>query len=342
MSSDQPALTALAEKVMAAANRQRGREPSPEFREAIKPMFEAESGIRKTLHLRLATIIPQITSASGAGLTAMCFGAAVENGADPNESFRPLFSTLIRWARTLPVEPEPGETGAIEPIDLTPHEDTLIGLEYLGQSLVAHVGRDKSLKASIAPNSEAIAHLYRVEHLSVGLMWVLTLLRQCSGDLLVLHATEAKGAWVKYENIANCFHLFTLLQGALANVMPGARTPSPQALAAATRQGNDRIPDSAWWHYGKAEFTTPDLTGSVFGEDTPKSISQFDGQQVILLWPPILQHRGWDSSFFSPLLQASLPSLVLTRQLSAEEISQWRARLQLPQIANKPFWKVWK
>ena len=42
------------------------------------------------------------------------------------------------------------------------------------------------------------------------------ILRQRSGELVVLHGQEPRGFRVAYRNMSYCFHLFTLLQGALA------------------------------------------------------------------------------------------------------------------------------
>jgi hypothetical protein len=229
--------------------------------------------------------------------------------------------------------------------DSEPDHAVLYGVQLLGQALVAHLARSPRLRANIAASSEAVDELSRVEHLAVGATWVLHLLRQRSGELMVIHAEAGKGLRVAYENIANCFHLFTLLQGAIHRVMPGAKTPDARVLAAAVSDDETEVRDSAWWHYGQAHAKRADIAATVFGELGPESIAQVHGKQVLLLWNPVLQSRSWDSGFFRPILHAALPAVKLLGELTVEETSEWWAALELPhplpQSVPKPWWKVW-
>jgi hypothetical protein len=134
---------------------------------------------------------------------------------------------------------------------------------------------------------------------------------------------------VRYSNITNCFHLFTLLQGALAGVMPDAQEVNADLLDMARGKSHGKGHDHAWWHYGQASSATPHLGSSVWGEAGPDSIGSVDGQQVLLLWPPILQSRGWDASFFTPILEQSPPSLEVIKVLSAADADAWWQRLGL-------------
>jgi hypothetical protein len=158
---------------------------------------------------------------------------------------------------------------------------------------------------------------------------VLELLRQRGGKIVVLNVRHRIGAVVRYGNIATCFHLFTLLQAALADVMPDAQEVSGQTLDIARGKSQGAGNDAAWWHYGQPGATTPGLATSVWGEAGPDSISRVDGQQVLLLWPPLLQSRSWDAGFFSPILEASPPSVEILEVLSSADVEKWWLRLGL-------------
>ena len=77
----------------------------------------------------------------------------------------------------------------------------------------------------------------------------------------------------------------------------------------------------------------------VFGEAGPESIVEIDGAQVLLLWPPIMQSRGWNAGFFGPLIVAAPPAVEVIEELAAEEVQRWRERLQLPEAKKKRWWR---
>lgn len=172
------------------------------------------------------------------------------------------------------------------------------------------------------------------DSISIGADWILEILRQRSGELLVLHGVHAKGFRVAYENISNCFHLFTLLQAALEGRMPGSKKTSPKTMEAARGKITAQdARDDAWWHYGQGTEPKAELKSMIFGEANPDSIAQIDGEQVILLWPTVME-RGWDGGFFSPTLQATPPDVQITGELSGDELRQWRERLGLTSNAR--------
>jgi hypothetical protein len=169
----------------------------------------------------------------------------------------------------------------------------------------------------------------------------LELLRKRSGELVVIHVPSGRGVLAKFENISNGFHLFTLLQGALSGVIPGAGFPNGQALAVARGGAQTAASDSARWHFGRGDVPRADLSGSIWGEGSPDEIPEIDGSKVILLWKPILGARSWDAGFFGPHLQAAPSNVTVVRPLSDEELLRWRERLGLPE-PNAPWWKFWR
>jgi hypothetical protein len=215
-----------------------------------------------------------------------------------------------------------------------PDQETIAGMQLLGQALVAHLARSQHLRRWFAEADEVYSELLRVEHLSIGAVWLLTLLRQRSGKIVVLNVRHRNGVVVRYDNIVTCFHLFTLLQAALADVMPDAQKVSKDLLDIA--RGNQRGTghDAAWWHYGQAHAAEPSLAASVWGEAGPDSISNVDGQQVLLLWPPILKWRSWNAGFFLPILYACPPNIEVMEVLPSAEVEAWWVRLGLAPVAG--------
>ncbi len=298
--SDSPTIDDLIQEVLRAAQAQTGDGISDELRDNLNSLGQHSE--RREARLVIASKLSGLTSPVGAGLLAIWLGAGVENGISPEPTAMPIVEAMLRWSRSIPVREDQ------DVVNGEPPSDTIIGMERLGQGLVTHLARSSQQRFEITERPEIIAELERVEHISAGAMWVLEVLRKCSGRLVVIHAESRKGVLVRYENISNCFHLFTLLQGVLVKVMPDARRPSPQTLAVACGEQNEIAHDHAWWHYGRGDVPEANFSGSVWGEASPLSIPRIYGEQVLLLWRPILGSREWDGNFFGPFLMEAPPS----------------------------------
>jgi hypothetical protein len=328
-------------EIIEAANRQRGMEPNADLIRVMNALADLPKHEREGAGPAVANALPALTSPTGAGFLAVWLGAGVENGADPQLTVRPIIDTFLKWSRTVETAPEPGEGEDV--LDTPePAPETIDGLQFLGRALVAHVARAPEARKWMKENAEVRREFERVEHLSYGAAWVVQLLRQCSGRLVVLNTAEKIGAVVRYNNISNCFHLFTLLQGALADVMPDARRADKSLLEIARGGQQGQWHDTAWWHYGQPEISSPELAAMVWGEMEPSGIASIDGTQVLLLWPPVLQSRGWDGGFFAPVLEASLPDVEVLEVLPQAAVIAWWARLNLPE-PQRPAWQtLWK
>lgn len=311
--------------VLRAASAQREEAYSESFRDALNHLVGLPVEYRPQMREMLTQALPTIDSPIGAGLMAVWFGSGVESGADPEPTTIPILRTMIRWTQQIMTAPEDSERE-----DPEPDPEIIAGVQFLGQALVAHLGHSKSLREQIAAKPDVVREFERVAHLAVGATWVSELLRQQSGNLIVLHGEQPVGALVHYENLTNCFHLFTLLQGELAEFMPGAKQVQSDVLAVARGDMFEDVNDSAWWHFGQPDSPQPNVSSSIWGEGSLDSIRCVDEQQVAILWPPQLGSRGWSGGFFGPYLQASPPSVTLLRQLDDEEVQQWREKLRLP------------
>lgn len=325
-------------RLRGATRHQRGLESGEDVRDAMNAFFRSAADAPDTAALAATDVLVNCDFPTGAGYLAVWLGAAVEDGQDPELTCGPIVETFLRWALTVETSPEveAGENDEADyPEDPEPDEETISGLQLLGQALVAHLARAPNHRRRLAETGEIRRQFERIEHLSYGATWVMHLLRQCSGEIIVLNAAHRKGVIVRYKNISNCFHLFTLLQGAVANIMPDAQQTPEDVLAVARGEASGEVHDHAWWHYGQGDCPKADMGASIWGEAEPDRIVQVDGAQVMLLWPPILQSRSWDAGFFSPILHASLPGVEVVRELSAPELGAWWARLGLPITAGE-------
>ncbi len=293
------------------------------LREAINALFSLPEEDRRVRTAAIAEAIPTLGSTTGAGLLAVWFGGSVENGLDPTPTTPVLMQTLLDRCSRVQTNEEGQPTAGYT-------EDWATGTQLLGQGLVAHLVRVPERRAAYASDPEVVDVLESVEHLSAGVVWVLEVLRRKSGELVVVHATERAGVRVRYEEIANCFQLFTLMQAEFAGKMPGSGTADPEVVALATGQGDGKAHDSAWWHYGQPFSNEPNVVASVFGEAPVESIGEVDGERVMLLWPPVLEGRSWDSGFFGPPIAGSTPSVRVTEELTPVDLERWWQRLHLP------------
>jgi hypothetical protein len=325
-------------KVVDAANAHRGRKPAQPFLDALNGLAALDGPDAVQKRSCVAAALTDITSASGAGFISVWLGADVERGADPFPEFQPLLDCFLRFTRQVKIEDGDITKDKID-------EELAIGLEFLGQGIVAHLSKDLRSLRAVQANADVIAEIERVESYSPGPMWVLELIRKVSGRLIVLHGEQSVGACVEYHNISNCFHLFTLLQAALVETMPGARKVNSGVIAMARGERLAECSDEAWWHYGQPVSSSPNILTSVFGEQNPQKIHALNGQQVMLLWPPIFGSRTWDAGFFGPVLDTAPAEVELIEILSVKDVTTWRHHIGLPSVntaeVKKPWWMFW-
>ncbi len=325
---ENPQMNALVEELVGHAEAQRGRVPSDPFRDALGRFLGMDAADRQAGAAALAARLPDIESCSGAGLLAVLFGSLVESGGDPKPAIPVIAETMVRWCRRIPSPDDgTGPAGAVPAVE----DDVPTGTSYLGQALVAHLVRAGQQKAALARDGSFIDDLERVEAVSNGAAWVLQLLRQRSGRLLAIEVERRMAALLDYRNLSNCFHLFTLIQAELADVLADGREADPAVLAAAENGPSGVVSDEAWWHYGPGTVAEPDIAASIWGEASPAEIPEIDGIQVLVLWPALLGSRTWDGAFFAPYLEAAPPSVEFDRLLRPVELEHWWGRLRLPE-----------
>jgi hypothetical protein len=262
----------------------------------------------------LKTLPPQ-----GASWLAVAIGAAVEGGANAELSARAILDLLLSWLLQLP---------AAERSTLTPQQaELLAAFEPLAQSVVAHLARADHLKSTLSQDLPLLDRLAVLEEYTAGAAWIREALLRSSGSLILLHAPSRRAFRLEYVNVATCFHLFSLLQTAVGERIPGGRKPDPLLADVARGKSREKVTDEAWWHYGDPRSMVASAGAMIFGEALVREIPMVAGERVIVLWPPIVASRRWDSAFFGPQLEALGPDVVLSAELSRGESAAWGERL---------------
>jgi hypothetical protein len=258
---------------------------------------------------------------------AVALGSAVERGASAESSGPAVVAQLQSW---LPHLPSSAGEGADE-TPPTPDQAMLLArFQFVCQSAVTHLARLPELRAVMAEDQRLLERLDELRAHSPGAWWVHEALLKASGTLLLLHPPSATGLRLRYTNVSNCFHLFTLLQTAV-----GSRIPGGQDRAGPITQG-----DEAWWHYGSPRSPKPDLSASIRGEGLVRDIPRVDGEQVVLLWPLLRQGRTWDAGFLTPHLDAMPADAVVEGMLTPDESRAWLDKLGVTR-QQQPWWRRW-
>jgi hypothetical protein len=146
-------------------------------------------------------------------------------------------------------------------------------------------------------------------------------------ELLVLHPPLGKGFRVRLEAVATNAHLFTLLTGALVNtgLLPGEPlSEEMRGIATGEIGAEDRMHDDQRFRYdnyaalvGETELCA-DLGAFLPVDASPRDIPALpDGRRVVLLGPPQLGGRSWDTSFFANMHDALRSSVTVVETLAA-------------------------
>jgi hypothetical protein len=265
---------------------------------------------------------------------AVTCGTAVERGAPAELSGPEVFKLLRSWLPRLPVA---------RPQDLPPglaaeQTASLELFQFLCQSAVTHAARLPALRAALANDFALVDRLGELQACSHGAVWVREALLKDTGTLVFLHPPGGTGLRLNYTNVSNCFHLFSLLQTAIGESVPGGRAPNAAIARVARGKSTEAVNDEAWWHYGDANSKRANLATSIWGERLVREIPVVEGERVIVAWPALLDLRSWDGGFLGPHLEAMPADVVVERQLTAAETEKWLQRLGIK--AQKKWWRL--
>ena len=260
----------------------------------------------------------------GAAVLANMLGTIVEKGGAVERSGPAVWELYLAWLPQI----HRGFAGRKE---LSSRQRQLLdAFQLLSQSAVSHLSGMPQERALAAGNKALMTQLAELQDYTPGAAWVRQVLLSRSDDLLVLHLPSRQGFRLRYENIVNCFHLFTLIQAAFGERLPGGRAPNRFIVDMArcvtvAEEGNDE----PWWRYQTVQPDEPGLV-EISGEASVETISRIDGRQIILLSPPVEAAALWDTTFFTPQLFAMPANVVLEGTLTKQQAEEWFAKFGLP------------
>jgi hypothetical protein len=285
---------------------------TPEFR----AMFAlARAGQREDLDGLLTELSPgiEVTDPFYAACVALCCGTLVEYGGSPAVAGEAIAARLFRELDG-EVAPQAGQ--------------------FLCLSAMAHLCRDRALRQRVRARFGVPESLERAEE-HVRHTWFVRTVLELTDDLelLVLAPEVRRGYRVRADAVASCFHLFTLLQGALigdpAQGWLDAEPEDPEILAIATGEARHVRPATASqrFHFHNWSALAPDgrlrddLGSSIWGESSPAEIPHHEGSAVVLVGPPVLGGRAWDTNFFANIHDALRSSVTVLEQLSESRVT---------------------
>ncbi len=321
---------------LAACRARRGNDVTGELREVTGRFVTAASGAPALLSQATAALDELAPSA--AAWLALTLGTSIEKGSDVGLSGPAL---LAYFRSRLPLLPYASSHGSPEASQtFSPQQLALLKVfDELCTAVVAHLARLPELREDLADDQEFVERLEQLEDFGPGAAWVRAAIQKTSGTLVALQPRTEKGGVFAYANVSNCFHLFSLLQAAVGRRIAGGRTPSAGVVAAARGETDQKVSDQAWWHYGDPRSPTPELSAAIWGEALVRSIPLVDDARVILLWPPVLASRSWDSGFFGPRIDAMPANVTLERMLTRQEARTWLQRVGVE--GSRKWWRVW-
>jgi hypothetical protein len=306
-----------------------------------------QAGLRDEALAGLAAVIAESPDVFQASRVAMASGIIVEWGADPSIAIAAMLERLpaqLASAATVVAQINAGNEAAL----FAKSPDAVKawrGLRYMVMPAMTMLCLNIELRLLARRNANLLGQLDLLAPHHREVMFLHRLLNLADGEeLIIIHPPENKGFRVRLEAVASSFHLFSLLQGVLvgdpAKGMLAGPRPNRKVIATATGEiPHDRlITDSAIWHYYNWTGLQPDgtlaampMTTWVMGEAMPGEIPLFGGERVVLLGPPVLASRGWDSSFFTNLHDALRSQVEVVEMLSLDEVE-----LRLKRIRNAP------
>lgn len=282
---------------------------------------------------RIRTDIGELTPAQASRLAAT-LSSAVEAGADPKPSCAALFECLSIWMEALPSPASVLDDDDDELSPLTPRQEELLEhFPAICLALITHLARLPAERERLAYDFRFLARLDYLQAWTPGATWLRDALLRTSGKLVVLYPPTQQGYKLSFSHVTHCFHLFSLVQTAIGQRLPGGREPNPEVRAACRGQTSRRVHDEAWWHYGDPYCPIATLQGSIWGETLVQTLPIIDGVRVMLLWPKLLASSTWDSGFFEPHLAPFPADIALERALSRDEALAWFQRLGLQDSA---------
>jgi hypothetical protein len=279
-----------------------------------------------------------------AAVMALLCGTLVEWGADPQELSPLLLARLPAFLAQAESVADRAETEAPETL-FAANPDGFRAWQSLSLMLLptmAVLARGAEFRKSARRSEELVRLIESLRERNREADFVAQTLSFVDGvELVVLHPGEGKGFRVELEAVHTNAHLFTLLHGALIDGghLPG-RPIGEELFGVATGAipHEKQLTDDARWQFytwrglrPDGSFAGADMSAWLFVEDPPTVIPEFEGERVVVLGPPVLGSRMWDSNFFANIHDSLRSAARVVGVLTPEEVIQWNDRIMRAQ-----------
>jgi hypothetical protein len=306
-----------------------------QFAESVETQEELSEVLR-----RVAPTVGMTDPYKAAVMALLC-GTLVEWGADPDELAPLLLARLPAFLATAEsvadrVEKEPTEDlFAANPDGVR----AWYALSLMLLPTMAVLARDMEWRQAARAEPDLVRGIEALREHNREADFVAQTLSYVDGiELVVLHPAEGKGFRVELEAVHTNAHFFTLLHGSLINGghLPG-RAIDEQLLGVATGEvPHDKLlTDDARWQfytwrglYPDGSYAGADMSTWLFVEDPPTVIPEFEGERVVILGPPVLGSRMWDSNFFANIHDALRSAARVVGELAPEEVTGLTERIR--------------
>jgi hypothetical protein len=305
-----------------AARGWNGAQPQGALRQATADLL-ARVPQDPSLLSRIGASLAGLDPGAAAWLAVTC-GTAVERGANAQLTGRAVMGLLASWLPELPGQ----TTGQASRLEL---------FQFVCQAAVSHLARMSAMREEMGRDASLIERLDQLGVHSHGAIWVREALLKHSAALLLLHPTSGRGLRTRYENVSNCFHLFSLLQSAIGTRLEGGRVPDETVARVARGKSDAPVTDHAWWDYGDPQSRQSDPRQSIRGEGLTREIPVIDDVQVMVAWTLRLE-RTWDAAFLQPHLEAMPADARVEAALPADEAAAWMKRLGIATAKRRWPW----
>ncbi|MBP3953989.1 hypothetical protein J8F10_01575 [Gemmata sp. G18] len=298
--------------------------------------FTQTLGSRTELNALLAAIAPLVRAADpfrGSTIALNC-GTLVEIGGDPGLVFPHVLAELPRHlALTRRAHEKEAAPSALFDADADAAKSAG-GLRYLLLATMTVICRSAEYRQALRADPEIVENIFALQEQYSEANFVAQVLSLTDGlDLFVLAPKERKGFRLALDAVSTNAHLFTLLQGALIGGGHLAGEPvDPEVIAIATGESAHPrlLTDHARFHFDIWSGSLEDPMGTLISlpvEETPAAIPRLDGQRIVIVGPPVLGGRGWDSNFFANIHDALKSRAEVVEVLPEAEVTRWLERI---------------
>jgi hypothetical protein len=268
-----------------------------------------------------------------AAIMALVCGTLIEWGADPGE----LAGLLLARLPTFLALAESGANltdSAQAPVLFASQPDAFKAWNSLSLMLLpamAVLARGMEFRQAARADADIVRGIAALRERNKEANFVAMVLEFVDGlELLVLHPAEGKGFRIQLEAVRTMAHLFTLLQGELINGghLPGEPVAADVLGVATGAIAQEKLHhDHARWQFynwtglrADGTYGGGDVSTWLFVEDSPMAIPEFEGERVVILGPPVLASRSWDSNFFANIHDALRSAARVVEVLTSEQI----------------------